>query len=158
MQHSAVASVNGLNSSANLNSNVVNFNRVNVSSLRRSQIIVITYHKIHLSLSTTRTYIQKSTHEEYNFVGAVIKHLTNLEGFILLTTYLSLYWISGCMPSSYYAYQPDIPWFRVFASLLITDLIQYIMHRIEHVIPSIYKVSFAVSSALKSPRYQHLHY
>mmetsp|Transcript_13976 Transcript_13976/g.25622 ORF Transcript_13976/g.25622 Transcript_13976/m.25622 type:complete len:313 (+) Transcript_13976:233-1171(+) len=115
-----------------------------------SQFVVILYHSLNLSQKSPK-YIQQSTHEPYSFLSAVLKHLTNLEGFVLLTTYLSLYWTSQKMPTSYYTYSPSIPWPSVFLSLLTTDFLQYLLHRFEHVLPSIYKKTHKPHHVYKSP-------
>ena len=64
-------------------------------------------------------------------------HLTNPEGFLLLGSYLTLYWMSRQMPPSYYSMSPKTPTFsNVFLQLAIVDFLQYLMHRFEHLAPT----------------------
>jgi sterol desaturase/sphingolipid hydroxylase (fatty acid hydroxylase superfamily) len=53
--------------------------------------------------------------------------------------YLGLYWMSGWMPTSYYSFSGHIQWNHVIYQLLLQDMGQYIMHRIEHMVPLLYK-------------------
>lgn len=76
-------------------------------------------------------------------VSAIKKHFSQPEGFLLLGGYLGVYWMSGMMPYSYYQFNGRIQWTHVLYQLLIQDFLQYIMHRVEHSIPLLYKYSHA---------------
>ena len=55
------------------------------------------------------------------------------------------------MPPSFYTFTGGIPWLSILASLALTDLLQYIAHRIEHVLPSLYRGTHKPHHVHKSP-------
>ena len=76
--------------------------------------------------------IQAKGAPAYLFREGVATHLSQPEGFLLLGGYLCLYWLSGAMPTSYYAFEGGVQWHLVAAQLLLQDAVQYTMHRLEH--------------------------
>lgn len=74
-------------------------------------------------------------------MDSVKNYFSQPEGFMLLGGYLSIYWISGCMHSTYYSFSGGIHWNHVIYQLLLQDALQYGMHRIEHAIPYLYKIT-----------------
>lgn len=101
-----------------------------LSSVLVGQISTIVYHILYNEIPLDKTL--------YN---TVTKYVLQPEGFLLLTGYLSVYWVSGTMPTSYYTYEGGIYWSHIIYQLLLQDFFQYTMHRIEHGIPIIYKYS-----------------
>jgi alternative squalene epoxidase len=79
-----------------------------------------------------RKAIQKVGAPEYNLWDGIVVHLAQPEGFVMLGGYLSLTWIFGLMPSSYYNFSGGINWIHVIMQLLIQDITQYGMHLLEH--------------------------
>jgi sterol desaturase/sphingolipid hydroxylase (fatty acid hydroxylase superfamily) len=106
------------------------------------------------------TIIQPNTFKPYNLPLSIQSHLSQPEGFMLLGSYLTLYWLSNTMPSVYYSFpvaaaaaaaagvDPSPSTLspstlaalaalatslaKVTINLAITDLLQYTAHRIEH--------------------------
>lgn len=101
-----------------------------LSSVFVGQISTLVYYNM---------YNEKPVNE--NQLKLVLSHFSQIEGFLVLGGYLSIYWLSGAMPSTYYLYDGGIHWNHVMYQLLIQDFLQYGMHRIEHAIPWLYKRS-----------------
>jgi sterol desaturase/sphingolipid hydroxylase (fatty acid hydroxylase superfamily) len=80
--------------------------------------------------------IQKVGARPYELWEGLVTHLAQPEGFVMLGGYLIGTWMFGLMPSSYYNFTGGINWFDVFMQLILQDLVQYLMHVIEHVIKS----------------------
>ena len=81
------------------------------------------------------------------------EHLMQPEGFLLLGGYLSGTWMFRWMPASYYSFEGGVRWDHVLVQLLLTDLLQYLMHLGEHKIsPQIYKLSHKPHHVYTSPR------
>lgn len=77
-----------------------------------------------------------------SFMEDLKKHLTNPEGFLLLSVYLSGTWIFGLMPNSYYlVWDSKCCYVDVLLQLLINDFYQTIAHIFEHKIKKIYRYS-----------------
>mmetsp|Transcript_7534 Transcript_7534/g.15698 ORF Transcript_7534/g.15698 Transcript_7534/m.15698 type:complete len:348 (-) Transcript_7534:107-1150(-) len=122
-----------------------------LGSVAYSQLVVVAYHWCNLRWGGGE-YIQEGYGlKEYDFVKAMVGHFSNLEGVVLLGLYLSVYWISGCMPPSFYTFEGGIPWLSVLGSLALTDLLQYGAHRVEHLVPSLYKGTHKPHHVHKSP-------
>ena len=78
----------------------------------------------------------------YDYFEGLLDHLSQPEGFVLLTLYLSGTWMCNLMPSTYYSFDGEIDYVKVALCLICQDGIQYAMHRLEHVAsPEIYKRS-----------------
>ena len=80
--------------------------------------------------------IQKAGARPYDLYEGLVTHLAQPEGFVKLGGYLSGTWMLGLMPSSYYSFSGGINWFQVGQQLLLQDLVQYLMHLLEHEIKS----------------------
>jgi sterol desaturase/sphingolipid hydroxylase (fatty acid hydroxylase superfamily) len=84
--------------------------------------------------STKPTPIQIQGAPSYEFWQGVTTHLSQPEGFVLLTIYLSGTWMLKLMPKSYYSFEGGIDYYKVFLCLALQDGVQYTMHRLEHVV------------------------
>mmetsp|Transcript_54805 Transcript_54805/g.81371 ORF Transcript_54805/g.81371 Transcript_54805/m.81371 type:complete len:373 (-) Transcript_54805:32-1150(-) len=90
---------------------------------------------------------------QYAFSEGLQTHLSQPEGFVLLTVYLSGTWMFRLMPACYYSFEGGIQWARVFACLILQDGIQYLMHRLEHgVSPAFYRMSHKPHHKFTNPR------
>jgi sterol desaturase/sphingolipid hydroxylase (fatty acid hydroxylase superfamily) len=97
--------------------------------------------------------IQTAGARSYNFFEGLQSHISQPEGFVLLSLYLTLTWMLDLMPPSYYSFEGSIQWSRVFACLVTQDGIQYMMHRLEHSIsPEFYKASHKPHHKYTNPR------
>eukprot|EP00730_Choanoeca_flexa_P016425 TRINITY_DN7751_c0_g1_i2.p1 TRINITY_DN7751_c0_g1~~TRINITY_DN7751_c0_g1_i2.p1 ORF type:complete len:280 (+),score=25.60 TRINITY_DN7751_c0_g1_i2:212-1051(+) len=97
--------------------------------------------------------IQKGKSLDYNFWEGVGTHLAQPEGLILLGSYLTIYWMSGTMPWSYYTFEGGVNWHHVLAQLVIQDCIQTLMHLGEHAISAeFYKKSHKPHHRWINPR------
>lgn len=98
--------------------------------------------------STNLTAIQKEGARPYDVMEGVVTHLAQPEGFVMLGGYLTIYWMSGFMPASYYSFSGGIIWKDVFAQLLFQDLVQYIMHVGEHEIDKLIFKNVGVKTSI----------
>ncbi|RYH27215.1 fatty acid hydroxylase family protein [archaeon] len=105
------------------------------------------------SLGLQHTAVQKSGAPEYVLWEGLAVHLAQPEGFLMLGGYLTGTWMLGLMPSSYYSFSGGINVFHVMAQLLITDFIQYVMHKLEHdVSPKFYQLSHKPHHRFTNPK------
>lgn len=102
-----------------------------VISVLCGQVSTVVYYHIYNDISFTKP----------SSIEAIGKHFSQPEGFLLLGGYLGIYWMSGMMPYSYYQFSGRIQWTHVVYQLVIQDALQYMMHRMEHSIPLLYKYS-----------------
>ena len=112
------------------------------------------YKNGHFSSTNTKPKsIQSQGERPYLFMEGLTTHLSQPEGFVLLTLYLSITWMFNLMPSSYYSFDGCIQWTKVFLCLTVQDGLQYIMHRLEHAIsPEFYKKSHKPHHRFTNPR------
>lgn len=98
--------------------------------------------------------IQTQGARNYDFYEGLVTHLSQPEGFVVLTLYLSITWMGNLMPSSYYSFEGGIQWIQVFTCLLLQDGFQYVMHRVEHVMsPEFYQKSHKPHHRFTNPRF-----
>lgn len=121
------------------------------------QVFVVPYFFLHkygyLSGGAEPTSIQTKGSPDYEFTEGVTTHLAQPEGFFLLATYLSVTWMFHLMPNSYYSFQGGIQWKEVALCLILQDGIQYVMHRLEHVVsPAFYQKSHKPHHRFTNPR------
>jgi hypothetical protein len=101
----------------------------------------------------TLTPIQKVGAPKYELIKEMISHLSQPEGFVMLGGYLSLTWMFGLMPKSYYSFTGGINWLHVILQLLIQDFVQYLMHILEHKLDArIYKISHKPHHRFTNPK------
>jgi sterol desaturase/sphingolipid hydroxylase (fatty acid hydroxylase superfamily) len=97
--------------------------------------------------------VQKEGARKYQLAEALVTHLAQPEGFVMLGAYLTGTWMLGLMPSTYYAFTGGINWLHVFAQLLLQDFFQYCMHQLEHRLsPELYKKSHKPHHRFTNPR------
>uniref|UniRef100_A0A7S2NR03 Fatty acid hydroxylase domain-containing protein n=1 Tax=Leptocylindrus danicus TaxID=163516 RepID=A0A7S2NR03_9STRA len=115
------------------------------------QVFVLIYHFVRLQMfqfemdNKSATHIppvQKSGAPQYNYATGMLTHLAQPEGFGLLVLYLSGTWMYSLMPASYYSFEGGIDYFQLALCLACQDGVQYLMHRLEHVVsPELYRRS-----------------
>ena len=111
------------------------------------------YRKGFLTAGKEPKAIQSQGARRYDFQEGLKTHLSQPEGFVLLSIYLSVSWMLNGMPQTYYSFQGTIQWNRVFSCLVVQDGLQYIMHRLEHSIsPEFYKTSHKPHHRFTNPR------
>jgi alternative squalene epoxidase len=97
--------------------------------------------------------IQTKGAEPYEFREGIITHYSQPEGFGLLVGYLCLTWMCNLLPPSYYSFTGGIQWTETFLCLVLQDLFQYIMHRLEHDLsPAFYQLSHKPHHRFTNPR------
>lgn len=118
------------------------------------QLFMLLYHWMHRAgYFGTRPAIQIGGARPYEFREGLVTHLSQPEGFVLLGGYLVGTWMCRIMPPSYYSFDGGIQWGKVALQLLLQDLVQYCMHRIEHVAsPALYKISHKPHHRFVNPR------
>lgn len=121
-------------------------------SVAVGQLCVAVYHFVHLHFGRP-TPIQKEGMQQYNFVEGLWTHLAQVEGFVLLGSYLSGTWMFRLMPPSYYVLEGNVnPW-HVAAQLLIMDCVQTFAHLAEHKVSAeVYKASHKPHHRFLNPR------
>lgn len=71
----------------------------------------------------------------------------------MLGSYLSLSWMLGLMPASYYSFSGGINWYHVALQLLTQDFIQYMMHTLEHKVDKwVYRISHKPHHRFTNPK------
>ena len=109
------------------------------------------------------TSIQTKGSVQYEYVEGVLTHISQPEGFVVLTAYLTITWMCNLMPNSYYQFMNNddttgttygsIQYKELFLCLVIQDAIQYVMHRLEHDLsPSFYQKSHKPHHKFLNPR------
>jgi len=97
--------------------------------------------------------IQTQGARPYDFWEGVKTHLSQPEGFVLLTAYLSGTWMLKLMPMSYYSFAGGIDYRQVMLCLVIQDGVQFTMHRLEHVVSmEFYRKSHKPHHRFTNPR------
>lgn len=97
--------------------------------------------------------IQKAGVTSYNLKEGIISHLAQPEGLVMLGSYLTITWMFGLMPQSYYSFSGGIDWIHVALQLLIQDLTQYLMHLVEHRASAVfYQVSHKPHHRFTNPK------
>uniref|UniRef100_A0A7S2EFZ8 Fatty acid hydroxylase domain-containing protein n=1 Tax=Trieres chinensis TaxID=1514140 RepID=A0A7S2EFZ8_TRICV len=97
--------------------------------------------------------IQRAGARPYDFSEGMATHLSQPEGFVLLVAYLSVTWMYDLMPKSYYSFEGTIQWPELAACLVLQDGVQYVMHRLEHVVSAeLYKRSHKPHHRFTNPR------
>ena len=97
--------------------------------------------------------IQKKKLSIYFYYDALISHLFQPEGFIMIGGYLIFTWMYKIMPLSYYSFTGNIIWMDVLQQLLIQDSLQFIMHIVQHKSYSIlYKISHKPHHKFTNPK------
>ena len=106
----------------------------------------------HIS-SKQPTSIQMQGARPYEFWEGVTTHLSQPEGFVLLTIYLSGTWMLKLMPKSYYSFEGGIDYYKLFLCLVLQDGVQFTMHRLEHVVSmEFYRKSHKPHHRFTNPR------
>ena len=114
--------------------------------------LVYFYYKRNASLGNNGLAIQKEGARVYDWWEGISTHLAQPEGFVMLGGYLIFSWMLGLMPATYYSFTGGINWKHVLMQLLIQDFIQFLMHGVEHVIKSLYRVSHKPHHRFTNPR------
>lgn len=99
------------------------------------------------------TSIQMQGAPQYDFFDGLKTHLSQPEGFVLLSIYLSGTWMCKLMPFSYYSFEGGINYHKLFLCLVLQDGVQYTMHRLEHVVSmEFYRKSHKPHHRFTNPR------
>ena len=106
------------------------------------------------------TSIQTKGSVKYEFLEGLMTHISQPEGFVVLTAYLSITWMFNLIPNSYYQFtnvdtggHGSVQYKELFLCLVIQDAIQYVMHRLEHDLsPTFYQKSHKPHHKFLNPR------
>ncbi len=106
------------------------------------------------------TSIQTKGSVKYEYLEGLMTHISQPEGFVVLTAYLSITWMFNLMPNSYYQFTDidtgghgSIQYKELFLCLVIQDALQYAMHRLEHDLsPTFYQKSHKPHHKFLNPR------
>lgn len=113
-----------------------------------------------LKMYVEPTSIQTKGSVKYEYLEGVLTHISQPEGFVVLTAYLAITWMFNLMPDSYYQFTNketgtfgSIQYKELFLCLVIQDAIQYVMHRLEHDLsPTFYQKSHKPHHKFLNPR------
>jgi len=110
-----------------------------------AQMLVLVYHIVR----TIQLHNDKADSNMWPTLARQITgHVSQPEGFALLGLYLCGTWLLRLMPDSYYSLEGAVQWLHVLAQLLIVDLLQYTMHRLEHVSANVWPALYQASHKL----------
>jgi alternative squalene epoxidase len=93
-------------------------------SVAIGQIIVILY--------DFKIKSKKNNFDLKKYNNKIIKHISNYEGLLLLSLYLTVSWKFKLLPLSYYIFGNYIEYSKLVQCLLLQDLLQTVMHYFEH--------------------------
>jgi sterol desaturase/sphingolipid hydroxylase (fatty acid hydroxylase superfamily) len=126
-----------------------------ISAVAVGHVFVLLYFQIyqkHQLLGPTIP-IQSRGPAQYIYSQALAHHLSQPGGFLLLGLYLTITWVYNLLPPSYYTFQGSIQYTTVFQCLMVQDLVQYIMHRLEHIShPKLYRISHKPHHKYTNPK------
>lgn len=103
---------------------------------------VLVYHRVRMRMAS-----QPPT---YSLGAALKQHLHRPEGLGLLALYLTVSWL-WWLPTSYYDGAGGISWPRVGLQLVVVDLAQYAVHRLQHRWVAVYCASHKPHHATCDP-------
>jgi farnesyl-diphosphate farnesyltransferase len=79
-------------------------------------------------------------------------HLSQPEGFLMLTCYLSGTWLLRIMPNSYYDIETPVNWWHVLLQLLLTDFLMFLVHFLQHKNRTLWKIAHSPHHRFKNPK------
>ena len=125
-----------------------------ISAVAFGHVFLLLYFRLHQQQMLGKTTsIQSRGAVQYDYYTALTNHLSQPGGFVLLGLYLTVTWVFDMLPPSYYSFDGGILYTRVAMCLLCQDLVQYIMHRVEHVAhPKIYRISHKPHHKFTNPK------
>jgi hypothetical protein len=96
--------------------------------------------------------IQTKDHIVATLASDVLEHLSQPEGFLMLSCYLAGTWLLHIMPESYYNIESHVNWLHVMLQLLLTDFLMFVMHRTNHRIKTLWRVAHQPHHRWRSPK------
>jgi len=125
-----------------------------ISAVAVGHFFLLLYFRLHhQQLLGPTTPIQSRGAPPYIFSRALLHHLSQPGGFFLLGTYLSLTWLWDLLPPSYYSFQGSIQYTNVALCLITQDLLQFLMHKLEHIAhPKLYRLSHKPHHKFTNPK------
>ena len=97
--------------------------------------------------------IQSKGAAPYIYSEALTNHLIQPGGFLLLGLYLTITWVYNLLPESYYQFSGGIQYTPLLQCLIVQDLVQYLMHRLEHIShPKLYRISHKPHHKYTNPK------
>ncbi|XRB16059.1 alternative squalene epoxidase [Pseudoscourfieldia marina] len=108
-----------------------------LAAVALGQILVVAYFHVYRNVYGNARLVQNddlhvNPKTRYAFAKEAIAHFAQLEGFVLLGSYLSVTWLANWMPASYYRWEGGVQWHLVVLQLLLQDMLQYFAHYAEH--------------------------
>ncbi|KAL7469190.1 hypothetical protein ACHAXS_009444 [Conticribra weissflogii] len=125
-----------------------------ISAVAVGHLFLLVYFRLHhQQLLGPTTPIQSRGAPPYIYSRALLHHLSQPGGFFLLGTYLSVTWLLDLLPPSYYSFQGSIQYTNVVLCLLTQDLLQFLMHKLEHIAhPKLYRLSHKPHHKFTNPK------
>ena len=125
-----------------------------VSAVAIGHVFVLIYFRLHQQQILGKTTpIQSRGTPEYVYLDALMNHLSQPGGFLMLGLYLTVTWVFDLLPDSYYSFDGGINYKNVLLCLICQDAVQFLMHLLEHVAhPKIYKMSHKPHHKFTNPK------
>lgn len=117
------------------------------------QLVVISYMYAMRKLGGL-TPVQQAGAQKYRFREALLTHVSEVGGLLLLGMYLAGTWMFNLMPASYYSFAGGVQPLMVVKQLISQDILQTLMHYGEHKISAaVYKYSHKPHHRFTNPRW-----
>lgn len=125
-----------------------------ISAVALGHLFLLIYFRLHQQqLLGKTTPVQSRGAAPYVYSQALSNHLAQPGGFLLLGAYLTFTWIFRLLPPSYYSFQGSIQCTQLCYCLVCQDLIQFLMHKLEHCAhPTVYKLSHKPHHKFTNPK------
>ena len=103
------------------------------------QVVVIAYHATrHFWGWFARGAHQPKKLKPLSFFWLVVGHFSKPSAFALMGAYLTVTFLLGWMPRSYYDVEARVNWLHVLLQVVAVDMFTVINHIAEHVLPALY--------------------
>ena len=125
-----------------------------ISAVAVGHVFLLLYFRLHQQQVLGKTLpVQRRGAVQYIYSEALQNHLSQPGGFLLLGLYLTITWVFDMLPPSYYSFVGGIQYTRVALCLICQDLVQFVMHKIEHVAhPKMYRISHKPHHKFTNPK------
>lgn len=125
-----------------------------ISAVAIGHFFLLIYFRLHQQqLLGPTTPVQSRGAAPYVYSEALKNHLAQPGGFFLLGMYLATTWVFDLLPPSYYSFAGGIQYADVARCLVCQDFVQFVMHRLEHVVhPKVYRYSHKPHHKFTNPK------
>lgn len=112
-----------------------------LASVVLGQLLVFGYYVVRRVLLRDTRYIQYTRPPPTTLAQDLWAHLSAPGSFLMMFLYLASVWMLRVLPAAYYDLAGSVSWWQVALQFVVNDFFTYVMHRLEHAWPSLYKYS-----------------